>query len=45
MEPQWSICDDAISYNYAVYLDNLLQDIVIPYDALFDNSRDYSFWH
>lgn len=43
MVPQWSICDDATLYNYAAYLDNLLQDIVIPYDALLDNSRDYSF--
>jgi len=34
MVPQWSICDDITLYNYAAYLDNLLQDIVIPYDAL-----------
>jgi len=39
MVPQWSFCDDVTLYNYAVYLDNLLQDIVIPYHALFDKYR------
>jgi hypothetical protein len=42
MVPLWSLCDDVTSYNYAAYLNNLLQDVVIQYDALFVNSSDKS---
>ena len=41
--PQWSICDDSILSHYAMYLDNLLYNVNIPYDALFDTSRDDSY--
>lgn len=41
--PQWNNCDAATLNYYAAYLDNLLRNINIPYDALFDNSRHQSY--
>ena len=41
--PQWSSCDDITLNYYANYLDNLLQDVDIPYSALYDVSRDKTY--
>ena len=38
--PQWKTCDDFTINSYAVYLDKLLRSIEVPYDALYDISRD-----
>lgn len=40
--PMWSSCDALTLQYYASYLDNLLQDVHVPYDALYDVCRDQS---
>ena len=39
---EWSSCDTNTLNYYAAYLDNLLHNFNIPYDALFDTSCDAS---
>lgn len=41
--PKWNMCDDVTLNCYAAYLDSLLQTVNIPYDALFDTSRDIRY--
>ena len=38
--PMWNNCDDKTLAYYTSYVDHLLQYVTIPYDALFDTTRD-----